>query len=333
MTNFRDLIKKAGNDFAHQASEGTDVFKLVDTGSYSLNALISGQIFAGGMPNNKVIALAGEESTGKSFYALSIAANFQKMHPKAVIVCFESEGALDNSQQTTDMLKARGIDPERFHILPVVTVQDFRTQCARILDGYLETPETERDPMLMILDSLGNLSTNKEVADIAEGKDTRDMTRTQIIRGAFRVLTLKMNRARVPMIVTNHTYEVTGAYVPTKEMCLVAGTGVMMADGNKESIENLEVGDELLTLNGPGKVTATHQYQGKEVYKLTFDDGSTVSCTGEHKFLVDGEWRTVASLLEEVSGTSQLNISVAHIEDDGVEAYGQQVQQDVSETD
>lgn len=217
MTNFDALIKKAGNDFAIKSSEGVEVFKTVDTGSLTLNALLSGHIF-GGMPNNKVLALAGEESTGKSFYALSIAKHFQDMHPKAAVVCFESEGALDESTATTDMLKARGIDPERFHILPVITVQDFRTQCARILDGYMETPEPDRSPMLLILDSLGNLSTNKEVSDIAEGKDTRDMTRTQLIRGAFRVLTLKMNRAKVPMIVTNHTYDVTGAYMPTKEM-------------------------------------------------------------------------------------------------------------------
>lgn len=215
---FDNLVKKAGNEFMAKVSENLDDgIRFIDTGSYALNALLSGSIY-GGMPNNKAFALAGEESTGKSFYALSIAKSFLDMNPKGAVVCFESEGALDDTLATRDMLKSRGIDVSRFFVAPVTTVEDFRTQCLKILNEYLVTPKEERQPMLMILDSLGMLSTNKEMNDIAEGKNTRDMTRSQVIRGAFRVLTLKMNRARVPMIITNHTYDVTGAYIPTKEM-------------------------------------------------------------------------------------------------------------------
>jgi RecA/RadA recombinase len=100
-------------------------------------------------------------------------------------------------------------------ILPVVTIQEFRTQAIKILDAYLET---EQKPMMIVLDSLGNLSTTKELQDTAAGAETRDMTRAQIIKAAFRVLTLKLGRANVPLIVTNHTYDVIGAYMPTKEM-------------------------------------------------------------------------------------------------------------------
>ena len=215
---FDDLVKKAGNEFTAKISENLDEgIQFIDTGSYALNALLSGSIY-GGMPNNKAFALAGEESTGKSFYALSIAANFQKANPEGAVICFESEGALDDTDTTKKMLLSRGIDVDRFFLVPVTTVEEFRTQCLKILDEYLATPKKDRKPMFMLLDSLGNLSTNKEMSDIAEGKNTRDMTRSQVIRGAFRVLTLKMNRARVPMIVTNHTYDVVGAYMPTKEM-------------------------------------------------------------------------------------------------------------------
>ena len=72
--------------------------------------------------------------------------------------------------------------------------------------------------MMMCLDSLGMLSTTKEIEDTAEGKETRDMTRAQVVKGAFRVLTLKLGRAGVPMIVTNHTYDVIGSMFPQKEM-------------------------------------------------------------------------------------------------------------------
>ena len=98
----------------------------------------------------------------------------------------------------------------------LATVQEFRTQAVKILDKYLEGKE--KPPMVFVLDSLGNLSTDKEMADIADGKDTRDMTRAQLVRGAFRVLTLKLGKAKVPLIVTNHVYDVVGSYVPMKKM-------------------------------------------------------------------------------------------------------------------
>lgn len=211
---FDNIVKKAGNELASKAADGleTDVTEWVDTGSYSLNALLSGSIHKG-MPSNKIVALAGEESTGKTFYALSIAKHFLETNPKGAVVYFETEGAV-----STDMLKQRGIDLNRFFVIPVATIQEFRTQCVKIVDEYLATPKADRQPMFMVLDSLGMLSTAKEVSDIGEGKDTRDMTRAQLIRGTFRVLSLKLARANVPMLITNHTYEVVGAYVPTKEM-------------------------------------------------------------------------------------------------------------------
>ena len=54
--------------------------------------------------------------------------------------------------------------------------------------------------------------------DISNDKQVRDMTKSQLIKGAFRVLTLKLGQAGIPMLVTNHTYDVIGSYVPTKEM-------------------------------------------------------------------------------------------------------------------
>jgi len=116
------------------------------------------------------------------------------------------------------MFVSRGIDPRRVVISEQATVQSFRTHAMRILDNYLKVPEKERPKMLMVLDSLGQLSTEKEMEDISEGKNTRDMTRSQLIRGAFRALSLKLARANVSLLVTNHIFNVIGAYVPTKDM-------------------------------------------------------------------------------------------------------------------
>lgn len=214
MSIFDKMLKAAGNDYAGKVSDGleSDVQAYIDTGSYALNALLSGSIY-GGLPLNKVTALAGEESTGKSFLALGVIKQFLADHKDAGVFYFETENAI-----TTKMLEERGIDTKRTYLVPVVTIQEFRTQATKILDMYLEQEASERKPMLMVLDSLGMLSTEKEVSDISEGKDTRDMTRAQLVRGTFRVLTLKLGRAKVPLIVTNHVYEVIGQYVPTQEM-------------------------------------------------------------------------------------------------------------------
>ena len=211
---FSTLIKETGNEYASIVEEGIeagDVSSFIGTGSYSLNALLSGSIF-GGLPGNKVTALAGEPSTGKTFYAINICRQFLIDNPQGFIFYFESESAISKK-----MLEDRGVDVKRIAIMPVATIQEFRTQAVKILDKYLEQ-KGERLPMLFVLDSLGNLSTEKEMQDIADGKDTRDMTRAQLIRGAFRVLTLKLGKANVPLIVTNHVYDVVGSYVPMKKM-------------------------------------------------------------------------------------------------------------------
>ena len=94
-------------------------------------------------------------------------------------------------------------------------------------DIYIKTDEDKRKPCMFVLDSLGMLSTSKEMEDISNDKQVRDMTKSQLIKGAFRVLTLKLGQAQVPMIVTNHTYDVIGSYVPAKEMG--GGTGLKYA--------------------------------------------------------------------------------------------------------
>ena len=80
----------------------------------------------------------------------------------------------------------------------------------------MKEPKESRQPMMFVLDSLGMLSTSKEMEDISNDKQVRDMTKSQLIKGAFRVLTLKLGQAAIPMLVTNHTYDVIGSYVPTK---------------------------------------------------------------------------------------------------------------------
>ena len=228
MSDFlKDIIKETGNEYATLVSEGVeagDVDSFIDTGSLAFNALLSGSIY-GGMPSNKITAIAGEAATGKTFFALGIVKTFLDKNKDAGVIYFESESAL-----TKELVEARGIDSTRMVIVPVATVQEFRHQSIKVIDKYLEQGEDKRKPLMFVLDSLGMLSTTKEMEDTAEGKETRDMTRSQIVKAAFRVLTLKLGKAKVPMIMTNHTYDVIGSMFPQKEMG--GGSGLKYAASN-----------------------------------------------------------------------------------------------------
>ncbi len=228
MSDFlKDIIKETGNEYATLVSEGVeagDVDSFIDTGSLAFNALLSGSIY-GGMPSNKITAIAGEAATGKTFFALGIVKAFLDKNKDAGVIYFESESAL-----TKELVEARGIDSKRMVIVPVATVQEFRHQSIKVIDKYLEQGEDKRKPLMFVLDSLGMLSTTKEMEDTAEGKETRDMTRSQIVKAAFRVLTLKLGKAKVPMIMTNHTYDVIGSMFPQKEMG--GGSGLKYAASN-----------------------------------------------------------------------------------------------------
>ena len=215
MSFLTDVAKEIGNEYAGLVSDGVsagDSADFIDTGSHIFNALVSGSIY-GGVPSNKITAIAGESSTGKTFFCLGIVQHFLDSNPDAGVVYFESESAISKQ-----MIEDRGIASDRMLIVPVATIEQFRTQACRILDNYVEQPEDKRQPLMFVLDSLGMLSTEKEIADVAADKQVRDMTKSQLIKGAFRVLTLKLGKANVPMLVTNHTYDVIGSYVPTKEM-------------------------------------------------------------------------------------------------------------------
>lgn len=225
MSDFlNSLVKTSGNKYASivdDGLEGSDVSGFVDTGCYMLNGLLSASIY-GGLPNNKILALAGESSTGKTYFTLGIVSKFLNDNPDAVVLYFDSEQAV-----TSEMFKERGIDPKRVAVFPVSTIEEFRHQAITIVDKYLELDKDDRKPTMIVLDSIGMLSTTKEMTDTAGGKETRDMTRAQVVKSTFRVLTVKLGIAKIPMIMTNHTYQVVGAYVPMSEMG--GGTGLKYA--------------------------------------------------------------------------------------------------------
>ena len=212
MDFLKEIVKEIGDDYTQLAADIEEEEQFIDTGSYIFNAVVSGSLF-GGVSSNKITAIAGESSTGKTYFSLAVVKNFLDSNPDGYCLYFDTEAAVNKG-----LLQSRGIDMKRLVVVNVVTIEEFRSKALKAIDIYLKTNTEDRKPCMFVLDSLGMLSTEKEIRDALDDKQVRDMTKSQLVKGAFRMLTLKLGQANVPLIVTNHTYDVIGAYVPTKEM-------------------------------------------------------------------------------------------------------------------
>ena len=272
MSDFlKDIIKETGNEYASLVSDGAsgDVDSFIDTGSYIFNALLGGSIHRG-LPSNKITAIAGESATGKTFFVLGMCKHFLDKNPDAGVIFFESESAI-----TKDIIEERGIDSGRMVVMPVTTVQEFIHQALTVLDKYIEQDVKERKPLLLVLDSLGMLSTTKEMEDTQAGKETKDMTRAQIVKAAFRVLTLKLGKAKVPLIITNHTYDVIGSMFPQKEMgggsgLKYAASSIVYLSKRKEKDGTEIIGNIIHCKNYKSRLTKENKVVD---VRLTYDKG------------------------------------------------------------
>lgn len=248
------FLKATGNIYATVADDGIiagDVSGFIDTGSYALNALLCGSIY-GGLPGNKITAIGAPSSTGKTFFALGCLKGFLNANPTAFGFIFESESAL-----TKDGLKSRGIDTKRVGIIPVATVQDFRTAALKILDNYDKQAAEDKVPMFFVLDSMGMLSTDKEIEDTLAGEPTKDMTRAALLKATFRVLTLKLGRLGVPLFVTNHVYAAIGGSKYDKDV-QGGGTGMVYAASSVLSLSKAKDKDDKTKEVTGVIVTVTH---------------------------------------------------------------------------
>jgi len=285
---FGGIAKDVDRDNIFLADDGvssSEFAGFIDTGSYILNAAFSGSLY-GGVPDNKITAFAGETTTGKTFFILGVIKHFLDTNPTAGVFYFDTESAV-----TKKMMAERGIDVKRVWIVEPESIQEFRHKALNILKEYMEKPESKRPRMMFALDSLGNMSSTKELEDTESGAETRDMTKGQILRATFRVLTLKLAKACVPMIVTNHVYDAIG--------CVDDSQTVKMADGSLKNITEIEVGDQVATISGPKNVSALFEYDVKDYHELTFEDGKIVKCTPNHKFLLtSGEWKRADELVD-----------------------------------
>jgi RecA/RadA recombinase len=222
MDNFlNQIVSEIGGEYTKLASDIEESEVFVDTGSYILNGLVSGKI-SGGVSGNKITAFFGLSGTGKTYFSLAVVKNYLDNNPGGYCLYFDTEAAV-----TKSLLESRGIDLTRLVVLNVVTIEEFRTKALKAVDMYLKTNKKDRKPCMFVLDSLGMMSTNKEISDTLSEKDVKDMTKAALIKATFRMLTLKLGQAEIPMIVTNHSYANIGGYGPANVPS--GGTGLTYA--------------------------------------------------------------------------------------------------------
>ena len=214
-----------------------------DTGSYALNAIISGKLKDGGVPKGRVIIFAGETGTGKTLLINKILGLAQKqgVHP----VIFDSEFAVD-----AESAKAVGLDPTTTKYVPVDTVEGLRNNLSKFLDKVIESKMQGK--FIISIDSLGNLSSEKEQQDMAKDKAAADMgSRAKGIKSLLRTLTLKAGQAGVTVLISNHTYSDPVALYPSLIKNQSGGSGplymasviVQLAKKNEKSEDDK---DEIL---------------------------------------------------------------------------------------
>jgi intein/homing endonuclease len=323
MSIFDKIKKITKNEYAFNLNEENlyEIGEYIDTGCYALNAVLSDGDIYKGIPDGKRIMLAGESGTAKSLFTSYIIKKYLDNKPNSKAIFFESEGST-----TVEMARAIDIDENRMIILPVMTIEETRTQMVRILDeiiaekniikeknksikkdydkdikkakkaNILESDPTypkkpvyeEIENFIFVLDSLGMLSSAKETEDVVTGSDKKDLTKSQLLRGFARVISLKLAISQSPFVVVNHTYS-----------CLTKGHMIKMHDDSLKEISSIKKGEFVKTSNGKKEILSTHKFKAQKTIKFILEDNSEIRCTPNHKFmLTNGKWKRAEDINE-----------------------------------
>lgn len=211
--SFADLNKEMAKHSTYgdtlDKSTISEIDHFIPTGNYHLNACLTGSLF-GGYPNNRAVALAGPSGTGKTYLTLNAVKQAQDLG--YYIVYYDSENAVDR-----DLVEKFGIDSTKFRYEPCNTVQEFRSSITTLADTLIASQEKGLaiPKVMVVLDSAGNLATQKEIDDARSGSDKADMTRSKLLKSTFRILMTKLAIIKVPFLFTNHTYQTQDLFSQT----------------------------------------------------------------------------------------------------------------------
>lgn len=223
-------------------------------------------------------------NTGKTFLVLNMCREAQKMG--YFVVFYDSENAVDE-----ELVRGFGVNPTLMRYEPVQTVQEFRSNVTSLIDTLLEEKKkgNEIPKLFIVLDSAGNLATQKEIDDAKAYSDKSDMSRAKMMKSVIRIMMSKLGIIGGSFVFTNHVYKSLDLYARDIQSggCLVPGSKVLMSDGTYKNIEDIECGDMVMTLCGEKEILQTWEFE-KPTITAEFEDGSVLTCSQEHRFYIGG---------------------------------------------
>lgn len=213
MSKTKDLISAFSN-FNNKLEKTTkkrvklmgfsDITEFIPTGNYLLNAQMSGSL-RGGYPNARSLGIGGDSGTGKTFLCLNAIKNAQEMD--YAVFYIDTEGALDKKDFSNF-----GINMDLLNYKRIGVISEVKFYIHDIIKIKEENPDIK---IMLIVDSLTHLETNKEVEDRAKGSNAQDMgLRAKELRQLFKSFTLELSNLKIPLIFTSHTYSSMDQYTP-----------------------------------------------------------------------------------------------------------------------
>lgn len=255
------------------------------TGIPLLNVALSGEV-TGGLTSGLGV-IAGPSKHFKTGLVLQMIKAYMDANEDAVCLFYDNE--FGSPQGYFD---AAGIDTKRVIHTPIMNIEDLK------FDVIAQLEEVKKgDKLIIVIDSIGNLASKKEVEDAKDQKAVADMTRAKQLKSLFRMVTPYLTMADIPMIAINHTYKTQEMYAKdvVSGGCVARGTRIYTGDGALRCVEEFAPGDTVMTLDGPCEVSHVWNpdtlIEGTpECYEIEFEDGFSVVCSENHRFLIGGEW-------------------------------------------
>ena len=265
---------------------------MIPTAIPAINIALSGKLDGGLTPG--LTMWAGPSKHFKTAFSLLMAKSYLDKYKDAALLFYDSEFGTPQSY-----FDSFGIDTDRVLHTPLTDIEqlkfDIMTQITSVDRG---------DHLIIVIDSIGNLASKKEVDDALDGKSVADMSRAKQVKSLFRMVTPHLSLKDIPLVVVNHTYMEIGMF-PKAIVgggCLMEGTKIKLADGTFKNVEDFLVGDLVKTLDGDKEVTYTWNPETlddgePECFEVQFEDGYKVICSDKHKFLIDNEWVEAKDLI------------------------------------
>lgn len=243
----------------------------ITTGVYLLDAALSGRLIGGGIATNRITAFAGESGAGKSFLCYSCARQAQKQG--YFVIYIDTEQAID----LEDFPKF-GVDNslEKLRLIRSNKVEDVNITLTQLIDELKEQKLAgyELPKIMIVLDSLGQMASNKEKADLLKGDIKQDMTKAKALGSMFRSINTDLGFLDIPMLVANHTYLDINSMFPTEK--LKGGNGLLYSASvigflSKSKLKTGEEDDMDLGQSGITVLFKTAKNRMAKPKKIRFD--------------------------------------------------------------